>query len=152
MEDREDDPAARLGAGHPQQQGDRGAERQERRGDEGQEHVLEHVDREEGRVVALDDRLERDLDRREAAQEADHPDPRDRMGRVGRVHVADRPEVGRGDQQERDRDERIERPVEQDVRRSRGDERVRAVGLDGRRREQPQDRDHRHEDGPRDER
>ena len=38
----------------PQDEGDRRGQRQQRRGDQHQQHVLDHVDREQGGVVAAD--------------------------------------------------------------------------------------------------
>ena len=57
------------GDGGAQELGDRRAERDQRRGDEHQQQVLDHVDREERRVVALDARHQGDGDRGEAAEE-----------------------------------------------------------------------------------
>ena len=66
VEDRQDHPPAGLGTGRPQEQRDRRAERQQRRRDQRQQDVLDHVDAEQGRVVALDRRLEGDDDRARA--------------------------------------------------------------------------------------
>ncbi len=80
-----------------------------------QQDVLDHVDAEQGRVVALDRRLEGEDDRAEAGQPADRPDPRDRVRRVGSADLPDRPQVARRGQAERDDDGRVERPGQQDV-------------------------------------
>ena len=53
-----------------QEQRDRRAEREQRRRDQRQQDVLDHVDAEQGRVVALDRRLEREVDRHEPEQPA----------------------------------------------------------------------------------
>ena len=65
------------------------AERDERRGDEHEQEVLDHVDREERRVVALDPGQEGDRDRGEPGEERDGPAPRHRVRRMRRVDPAD---------------------------------------------------------------
>ena len=133
VEHRQDEPPPELRSGHPEQERDRRPERQQRRRHEREQDVLEHVDREQGRVVALDDRLEGHRDRDQAGQERDHPDTRHRVRRVHRVDASDGPQVGRGDKQQRQRHERIERPVEEHVRGDRREQRIGAMGgCDGR--------------------
>jgi hypothetical protein len=51
-----DHAPAGLALGHPQGQGDRRAQGQQRRRHHGEQHVLDHVDREQHRVVGLDRR------------------------------------------------------------------------------------------------
>ena len=103
---------------------DRGGQRDRRRSQEDQDHVLDHVDREQGRVVALDARLERHGDRREAQQEERRPIAGDRVRRVRRVDPPDGPQVCRGGRRERQPDRRVERPAEHErcgIRRARHD-------------------------------
>ncbi len=91
-----------------QHQGDRRGENDGWRRKEDQDHVLDHVDREQGRVVALDARLERDRDRRESQQEEDRPVPGHGARRVRGVDPPDGPQVGGGGQGERQPDRQVE--------------------------------------------
>ncbi len=73
------------------------------------------------------------------ARNADDPDAGHGMGRMGRVHVPHGPQIGGREEQEGDRDQRVERPVEQDVRRHRRHKGVRPVREDRRRGDPPHD-------------
>ena len=81
--------AGRRGVRRPEEERDRRAERDQRRRDEGQQQVLDHVDREQGRVVAR-----RSPTCRATAiapsppRNADGPRPRHGVGRMGRVRPA----------------------------------------------------------------
>ena len=68
------------------------AERDERRRDEHQQEVLDHVDREQGRVVAVDPDSSAKASASMPAEERHGPPPRHRVGGVGRVDPADGPE------------------------------------------------------------
>ena len=109
-------------------QGDRGAQDEQRRRHEGQQDVLDHVHGEEGRVVPLDDRLERDLDRDEPTEERDDPRSRHRVRGMLAVDSPDHGQVDDGDEEDRQGDERVEAPVEEDVRRPGRHEGIRPVG------------------------
>ena len=82
MEDRQEPPPADPWRRDPQGQRHRRAQGNERRGDERQQDVLDHVNREERRVVALDARLQGDGDRGEPAEERDRPAARHRVRRM----------------------------------------------------------------------
>ncbi len=130
VEDRQDQPLARFRACESEQEGDRRAEREQRRRDQGQQDVLDHVEAEQCRVVALDRRLERDEDRPEAEQPAHRADRRDGVAGVRPIDRPDRPEVAGRGQDDRDDDGRVERPGEQDPRQLRGRGRAAVGGRD----------------------
>ena len=60
VQERQQPAPARLGRTHPQEQRHRRRQGQQRRRDEDQQDVLDHVDREQGRVVAVDPRHQRE--------------------------------------------------------------------------------------------
>ena len=80
-----------------------------RRRPEDEEQVLDHVDREELGVVALDPGEEGDRDAGEADEEEDRAIDRDGVGGVGGVDPADGPQVGDRGGEQRDHDLRVER-------------------------------------------
>ncbi len=91
MEHGQDPALAGRRRGHPEDERDRRGERDERRRDHGEQHVLDHVHREEDRVVAVDPGQQRDGDRGHAQAEGRRPSPRHGVGWMRRVHRSDRP-------------------------------------------------------------
>ena len=75
----------------PEEECDRGAEHDQRRRDERQQQVLDHVDREQGRVVRVDARHEGNRDGADPEEEADRPPPRHGIGGVGPIDLTDEP-------------------------------------------------------------
>ena len=74
-----------------QEQRDRSGQGDERGGDQHQQDVLDHVDGEQRRVVALDAREQRERDGQHPQAERDRPPARDRVRRMRPVDPADRP-------------------------------------------------------------
>ena len=110
--------AAGPAPGHPQGQGDRRAQGQQRGGEHGEQHVLGDVDREQHRVVGLDRRQQGHGEGADPGQEAGGP-----PGRPGHPVGDQAPpglEVGDGRGQQPDGDQRVERPGEQQPARGRG--------------------------------
>ena len=119
VEERDEPATARLAGAQAQDEGDRRGQCQERRGNEHQQDVLDHVDREEARVIALDARDQCERQREHPGQEGDRSPSRDGVVRVDRIDPADRPQPpdhGRPDGEGRDR---LPRPSEQQGRRGR---------------------------------
>ncbi len=112
MEDREQPAPADPRRRHAECQRDRRPQRDERRGDQREQDVLDHVDREEGGVVALDPGLERDRDRGQAAEEGDRPDARHPVRRMRGVDPADGDDPRERHDRQGQGDRRIERPAE----------------------------------------
>ena len=63
-------------------------------------------------VVLLDARLEGERDREQPAEERERPRPGHGIGRMGGVHVPDGDDPGERRAQERQQDQRLERPAE----------------------------------------
>ena len=104
----------------PQEQRDRRAERDQRRRDEHQQQVLDHVDREERRVVALDARHQGERDGRSPPRNATVRRRGTGLRRMGRVDPPDQPsQPTRRRRRARGR-RRLERPAEEQVRRASG--------------------------------
>ena len=80
-----------AGDADPQHQGDRRGQRDERRGDQRQQHVLDHVDREQGRVVAVDARQQGEGERCHPGHERHGPAPWHGIVRMGGVDPPDGP-------------------------------------------------------------
>ena len=93
VEDRQDPaPARRRGVDARRSERDRRGERDQRRRDQHQQDVLDHVDREQRRVVAVDPGQEGERDRGQPGEERDRPAARDRVRRVGRVRPGGPPD------------------------------------------------------------
>ena len=93
-----------------------------------EQQVLDHVDREQRRVVALDPRQQRERQGRHAGEEGDGPPARHAVCRVRRVDPADRPRPPHERDQDRQRRQRLERPAEEQIGRRRRLRRHRARG------------------------
>ncbi len=105
---------ARLGRRHPQDQGHRPGEREERCRDEHQQDVLDHVEREQRRVVVLDPRHQRDGEGHHRADERDRPADRDGVVRMRGVHAPDCPAPPEQRDDDAEGRERLEAPAEEE--------------------------------------
>ena len=109
------DPApARLGRRRLEEQRDRPGEQQERRPDQRQQQVLDHVQREQRRVVGGEPGVERVQDREHADDPVDRPAARRSGGRMRPVRPAGRPRRHSSSASDRGQPgQRVERPAEQ---------------------------------------
>jgi hypothetical protein len=114
VEDGQDPAACASRAGEAEHERDRGGEGQERRGDHREEEVLDHVDGEERRVVALDAGQERKSDREQPEPEGHRPGSRHGVRGVDGVHPSDRPAPPECRREDPERRERRERPAEKE--------------------------------------
>ena len=94
--------------------GDRRGERDEWRRDKGQQNVLDHVDREQARVVAVDPGQQREGQRGHRPRRRRGSAARHRVGRMCRVHPADSPTPPDQRGEDPDRRQRLERPAEEE--------------------------------------
>ena len=111
----------------PKEQRDRRGQGEERGRHEGQQDVLDHVDREQRRVVALDAGQQRERDRGHAEPERHGPPSGHGIARVRRVHPAHRPAPPHDGDEDAERRQRWERPAEEERGQGRGLGRRRTV-------------------------
>jgi hypothetical protein len=131
VQHRQDPALADLGRRGLEQQRDRTSEQQQRWRHQGQQQVLDHVQREQRRVVLLDARVERDQDDQHAGHE--EPGPAGRHGVRG-LAALDAPDAGPPQEQHDDRrqpHERVERPAEEQPQRVGLRRRLAPVGQGG---------------------
>ena len=105
----------RVAGREPQDQGHRPGQRDQRRRDQGQQHVLDHVDREQRRVVPVDPGQQGEGDGQQAAGEGDRARARHRVRRVRPVDLPDGPPPPADGGQQAERGEGFEGPAEQQV-------------------------------------